>query len=314
MARPPRARTCCRRSDRLNRIRRLLALALRLGLAAVLGAAAVLKLARPRTSQEALATFGLSRPRVRSAAWGLVVAVELALAGGVALGSEAAAYAAAALLAGFALAVLAAIRAGKGGAPCACFGARSRVGPLAVGRNLALAAAFAALPSLSGLTLPAEGWLAVGLAVSLAGVLVLGVAVLGLAREIASLRVQLPPQGALEIASERPLLGERTSLAERFAISSETRFLLAVFTSPGCKVCRALEPSLATLARDPLVALERFDEERDPQVWRELAIPGSPYAVALDLDGVVRAKGTFNTVAQLETVLGAAERRTAVGI
>ena len=40
-------------------------------------------------------------------------------------------------------------------------------------------------------------------------------------------------------------------------------------------------------------------------------MPGSPFAVALDADGTVLAKGTFNTGAQLETVLAAAERRRA---
>ena len=38
-------------------------------------------------------------------------------------------------------------------------------------------------------------------------------------------------------------------------------------------------------------------------------MPGGPFAVALDMDGTVLAKGTFNTGAQLETVLAAAERR-----
>ena len=46
-------------------------------------------------------------------------------------------------------------------------------------------------------------------------------------------------------------------------------------------------------------------------MWRELEIPGSPYAVALDLDGTVLAKGTFNNLAQLESVLATAERRRA---
>jgi hypothetical protein len=40
-------------------------------------------------------------------------------------------------------------------------------------------------------------------------------------------------------------------------------------------------------------------------------VPGSPYAVALDLDGTVLAKGTFNNLAQLESVVATAERRRA---
>jgi 3-methylcrotonyl-CoA carboxylase alpha subunit len=50
-------------------------------------------------------------------------------------------------------------------------------------------------------------------------------------------------------------------------------------------------------------------EAADAAVWAELDIPGSPFAVALDRDGAVLAKGTFNNLAQLESVLAAAERR-----
>ena len=46
-------------------------------------------------------------------------------------------------------------------------------------------------------------------------------------------------------------------------------------------------------------------------MWSELEIPGSPFAVALDREGTVLAKGTFNNLVQLESVLGAAERRAA---
>jgi len=43
-------------------------------------------------------------------------------------------------------------------------------------------------------------------------------------------------------------------------------------------------------------------------------VPGSPYAVAFDLDGLVLAKGTFNNLAQLESILATGEeRRAAIG-
>jgi hypothetical protein len=79
-----------------------------------------------------------------------------------------------------------------------------------------------------------------------------------------------------------------------------------VFSSPGCALCRALEPSLRLVASDPEVELEIFDEEQDAEAWRELAIPGSPYAVVLSPDGEALAKGTFNSLYQLESVLAAA--------
>jgi hypothetical protein len=54
-----------------------------------------------------------------------------------------------------------------------------------------------------------------------------------------------------------------------------------------------------------------FDEHTDGDIWRALDVPGSPYALALDRDGTVLAKGTFNNLAQLESVLATAERRRA---
>ena len=68
---------------------------------------------------------------------------------------------------------------------------------------------------------------------------------------------------------------------------------------------------IAAFARDPLVAVEIFDEVQDADVWRALNIPGSPFAVVLDGDGAVRAKGTFNTYGQLESIVATAERQLA---
>jgi hypothetical protein len=81
-----------------------------------------------------------------------------------------------------------------------------------------------------------------------------------------------------------------------------------VFTSPGCALCQALEPSLRLVASDPEVEVELFDEEADADVWRALAIPGSPYAVVLSADGEALAKGTFNSLFQLESLLVHATR------
>jgi len=53
--------------------------------------------------------------------------------------------------------------------------------------------------------------------------------------------------------------------------------------------------------------LPRIDAKGLP--IRAADVPGSPFAVALGADGTVLAKGTFNTGAQLESVLAAAERR-----
>ena len=43
------------------------------------------------------------------------------------------------------------------------------------------------------------------------------------------------------------------------------------------------------------MVLRTFDEVEDADAWSAADVPGSPFAVALDADGTVLAKGTFNT-------------------
>ena len=182
---------------------------------------------------------------------------------------------------------------------------------LLIACELALAAAFAVLPLLPESDLSTDQWLGLGLVVSLLACAGLAVAVLALAREVGLLRLRLGGGSALEIEEEGPPLYSRSTLIDRFELEPEAGLALAVFTSPGCRVCAALEPSIAVLANDPRVAVRTFEEVVDAGVWTELEIPGSPFAIALGLDGTVLAKGTFNNLAQLESVLATAQRRRA---
>ncbi len=290
----------------------MIGLALRLALAVVLGGAAIAKLAAPGSSQAALATFGFDEGPLRRVAWGSLVALELGLAIGVGAGSDAAAYAAAALMAMFALLLVGALLRGNAGAPCACFGARSRVTPWAVLRNLLLAAGFALVPSLPEADLSTDEWLGLGLGVALLGCVALAVAVLALAREVGMLRLQLGSQGALEIAGEGPDLGEAPA-ALAAPGTPPTTLGLAVFSSEGCHLCQTLEPAIDSLRVEPGLEVRVFDEVTHSGAWRDLKIPGSPYAIAHGSDGTVLAKGTFNNLAQLESVVATGERRRAGG-
>jgi len=274
---------------------------LRFSLAGVLLAAAVVKALAGRSGRDALESWGLADARLRAAAWGATIFAEAGLAAAVAADVPGAPLAAAGLLAGFALAHVVAILRGRAGAPCGCFGSRSRIGWASAARNAALAAAFAALPFLPDATPSTHAWLAVGLGVALLGVAALAVALLALARELGELRLQVAPQAALSLAHEGPELGGRVALIERF--ERRAPIALAVFTSPACQLCQALEPSLRLVANDPDVELELFDEEDDAEAWEALAVPGSPYGVVLARDGEVLAKGTFNSLFQLETLL-----------
>jgi hypothetical protein len=287
-----------------------LALLVRVALAAVLGIAAGAKLRSLGEAAEALETFGVPRMLRRPAVVAVAV-LEAGLAVGVAIGSDAAAYAAAGLLACFAVVLGIALARGRGGAPCGCFGARSRVTGAAVGRNLLLAGALATVPSLPDGAPSAQGWLVIALTAAFVCIAILAVAVLALAREVGLLRLRLAPESALELAEEGPAVGTRIVLPDRLAGSGHARLAVAIFSSEGCRLCQSLKPVIAAFQRDPLVAVEVFDEVRDADLWRELDIPGSPFAVAFDPGGAVRAKGTFNSYGQLESILATAERRLA---
>lgn len=289
----------------------MLGVAARLILGGLLAATGFAKLASPGSSRAATATFGIAGRRTQWLAWALLIGAELLLGIGVIAGSDTAAWLAAALMGIFAATMVGAILQGRAGAPCACFGARSTVSWTAVARNLALAIGFAALTFLPEDRLSTDQWLGLGLAIALLACAALVVAVLALAREVGMLRLRLGPASALEIAGEGPDLGLRTGLIARFEPGPATELALGVFLSEGCHVCRGLDPAIRSLAADPILAVQTFDEVADSEVWGELSIPGAPYAVALDPDGTVLAKGAFNTLAQLESVIATAGRRRA---
>jgi hypothetical protein len=280
-------------------------------LAIVLLAAALLKLRDGTRSADALATYGIGGARSRVAALGLIVVLELAIAVALLAAIAWAPAAACALFLAFALASAAALLAGRAGRPCACFGAGSRLSRAsALAPLLAAGLAFALDRHLLG-RMPSgyDRWLTVGLTVSLLLVLGMGVVVLALAREVGVLRLSLASQGALEIPDEGPRVGQRQPWAGALAWTPRTVLGLAIFSSEGCPMCRRLAPAVTYVAADPLIAVRVFDEVTDASTWAAAEVPGSPYAVALDPAGVALAKGTFNSLVQLEGIIATARGR-----
>lgn len=278
--------------------------------ALVLVVSATTKLVDGTGTRLALATYGIRRPGAAGFAWGLIIAVEVVLAAGLAAGSRPLAWVAATVLGAFTIAQAGALAAGRGGAPCACFGSRGRLSGASVARSALLGAVALGVALVERPVLTTEQWLGLGLGAALVGLAALSVVVLALAREVGVLRLAITPQGALEVPHEGPEVGGRTALAGFFELPpSDRRLRLAVFASEGCAMCQALRPVVAGFARNPRLALREFDERADAEAWRAADVPGSPYAVAFDADGTVLAKGTFNSGAQLESVLGTAERR-----
>jgi len=274
----------------------------------VLVAAAGLKLAGGAQARAALATYGIRNETQAKAVWGALIAVELGLGIAVGAGSTPASTAAALLMAGAAAVQLAVIAGGRSGAPCACFGAKGKVGKGSAGRATLLAAAFALAPILPRTEPSTDEWLAIGLVGTLTAIVALGIVVLALAREIGMLRLAVPQAGALELSHEGPEIGALSPLADHFALEPN-RIGLAVFTSEGCGLCRMLAPTVERFGAHPSVVLRTFDEVEHAAQWAAADVPGSPFAVALAADGTVLAKGTFNNGAQLESVLATAERR-----
>jgi hypothetical protein len=258
-----------------------------LGAAATLLAAAALKAADRTGSAVALAGYGLPG-RLATPAWAALVAAEAVLTAGIAAGMTAAAYAAGAMLAGFLVVQVVTLARGGEGAPCGCFGAGGRLSRGSAGRTALLAVACAALPAIgAGPDLP----------------LVLTAAAAAAAIVLAAGR-RSAPRGALEIDDEGPPLGQVSPLSEW--IDAADGVALALFTSPGCALCKRVAPAAETLAG---VTVRRFDEAADPGAWTAANVPGAPFAVALGPGGVVLAKGTVNDPRQLESVVAAARER-----
>jgi hypothetical protein len=276
----------------------------------VLGVSAGLKARRADRAASALTTYGIASARGRRVAmWGLI-AIELALAITLAAGVRWAPAAAAGMFLAFALVTSTALLAGREGQPCACFGSDSRLSWASPARAAALTLVAGVLASgrLGQAPSSYDRWLTVGLALSVAAIAVLAVAVLALAREVGVLRMGTG-RGALEIADEGPPVGSTQAWGATVSTSERTLLRLAIFTSEGCPMCRQLAPAVEHVAADPVLGVSMFDEVADAAIWRLAQVPGSPYAIALDRDGVVLAKGTFNSLGQLESILGTARVR-----
>jgi len=288
-----------------------MAMAVSIWLVLILVAGAGLKARRPDQAASALATYGIAGRRAGRVVIWAVISVEFGLAGALAAGAQWAAAAVAGLFLAFALLTLAGLLAGRRGHPCACFGSGSRLGWSSPGRaaGLALVAGAMALGWLPNGPSGYDRWLTVGLSISLAAVAGLGVAVLALAREVGVLRLGMGNRGALEIPEEGPTLGSTQGWAAAVPSSPRALLRLAIFTSESCRLCRQLQPAVAHVAADPVLAVQIFDEHADSAIWRRAQVPGSPYAVALTLEGTVLAKGTFNSLSQLESILGSARAR-----
>jgi methylamine dehydrogenase accessory protein MauD len=164
-------------------------------------------------------------------------------------------------------------------------------------------------------------WLAVG---------VLALLVLALARQVGVLHERVAPLGALML-DQGPKVGERAPIFEvKDLFGRPTRLgglrerpLLLLFVSSTCPVCKKILPIALRLAREENLDLALIGDEREedlrrlaqglaevqvlnaPEVGQAYKVGKIPYAVLIDSEGVIRAKGLVNNREHLESLMEA---------
>jgi methylamine dehydrogenase accessory protein MauD len=174
-----------------------------------------------------------------------------------------------------------------------------------------------------------------------AAVIALGVLVWALSRQVGVLFERVAPMGAL-VTDAGPAVGEASPSFALTGIQSESvtiggqgvsiggakaRPTLLFFLSPSCPVCKKLLPVLKALQRDEKRALSIVlasdgEQAEHLQFVREQGLEKMPYvlstdlgmgyrvsrlpyAVLLDAQGLVAAKGLVNSREQLDSLLNA---------
>jgi len=167
-------------------------------------------------------------------------------------------------------------------------------------------------------------------------ILLLGVALLALARQVGVLHMRVAPAGALTTAGG-PAVGNSAPTVPALTLDGAKATVggaaagvplrLLMFVSAACPLCKALIPMAKSFARDERVRLI-FIGDDEPPVQREMiarhglggyqfingpdvgqafAVGKLPYAVLLDADGVILSKGLVNSREHLESLVIAHE-------
>ena len=269
--------------------------------------AAAAKLRRRQDLPDWLAAYGVPANLAPPVAWGVIAAegvVGILLLIGIAM--PASAYAAIALGLVFVGALGLAWLRGVERLRCGCFGAsEGRTTHLllrAVGFTLlTLLAAFGGEVDLGA---SSDTLIAVALVVLTAAVILLSLLVFALYRQVGVLTMRIGPRVPFELAEEGPEVGSSAPPLEGLR---GRRAEIVFFFSATCRLCRQLSPGVAALARQGL-SVRVVEEEQEEDAFKRWNVPGTPFVVHV-VDGVVAAKGTVNTLEELETLLDAGRAR-----
>ncbi len=167
-------------------------------------------------------------------------------------------------------------------------------------------------------------------------ILGLVVAVLALARQVGVLHMRVAPAGALTTAGG-PAVGDGAPMVEGHLLDGShvtvggplagTTLRLLMFVSASCPLCKGLIPVAKSFAEDERIALtfvgdddaaiqrgmvriyglERYPFINGPEVGMAFGVGKLPFAVLLDPEGVVLAKGLVNSREHLESLVIAHE-------
>jgi uncharacterized membrane protein YphA (DoxX/SURF4 family) len=243
-----------------------------------------------------LASYGVPR-RLRGVAFAALTGAELATGVLLLAGVRGAAFAALAL--GFLfVAALVGVRArGIARIRCGCFGSKERRTDVLLGRAV-LFTAVAAVGAFADVEVGSPSRAALvgaALAVLALAVVALAALVLALSRQVGVLTMRLGPGVALELAEEGPPVGEEIpELAGLNRVGDE----LVAFFSPDCRLCRAIAPGVRAFEREGMPVRTVYENE-EPEVFERWSVPGTPFLVHV-VDGFVAAKGTVNSLEQLD--------------
>ena len=173
-------------------------------------------------------------------------------------------------------------------------------------------------------------------------VIALALVVWALTRQIGVLHERITPVGALMLR-KGPQVGEPAPQLDVYDLDGRThhiaaaredgRSLLLVFVSPTCPVCKALLPVLKTsrlserdwleimLASDGEIGahrqyiaahgLEQFTYLNSTPLGMTYQVSRLPYAVVVDEQGILRARGIINSREHLESLFEAKHRGVA---
>lgn len=167
-------------------------------------------------------------------------------------------------------------------------------------------------------------------------ILILGVAILALARQVGVLHMRVAPAGALQTSGgpaaggKAPAIPATTLDGQDVVVggpASGVPLRLLMFVSSTCPLCKNLIPAARSFARDERVELTFVGDDdiavqramveaqglagyrfvNGQQVGQAFEVAKLPYAVLLDTDGVILSKGLVNSREHLESLIVAHE-------